>query len=77
MRGGSAACSVVRCAFKLVTACNTALLLPSGGGGGDDDDNDGVSASCVFVSALSFRFRFSAFSAIGRLSALGVIPVMT
>ncbi len=72
MRGGSAACSVVRCAFRFVTAANRVFPLPSGSGG-----DGGVSVFSVSIPAAPVRFWFSAFSALARLSApaLGVIPV--
>ncbi len=73
VRGGRAACSAVRCAFRFVTAANRGLSSPSGGG-----DDDEVSAFSVFVSAAPVRFWFSAFAVPATLSvpaALGVIPV--
>ena len=69
---GSAACSVVRYAFRLVTAANRALLLLSSGDGGVSVFSVSVS---VFVTASPVRFCFSALSATTRLSGLGVIPV--
>jgi hypothetical protein len=71
VRGGSAACKVVRWSFRFVTAVNKVLPLLSSGGG------SGTSEVSVFVSAASpARFWFSAFSATTTLSAFGVIPVM-
>ena len=70
MCGGSAACSVVRYAFRLVTAANRALLLLSMGGG-----RVSVFSVSVFVTASPVRFCFSALSATARLSGFGVIPV--
>ncbi len=64
VRGGSAACSAVRCTSRFITAANRPLTLPSGGG-----DDGGVSAFSVFVSAEPIRFSFSAFSAPARPSA--------
>ena len=71
MCGGSAARSAVRYAFRLVTAANRALLLLSLG----CDGASVFSVSVSFVTASPVRFFFSAFSAMARLSGLGVIPV--
>jgi hypothetical protein len=67
VRGGSAECSAVRCAFRFVRAANR-VLLPLGDGG--------VSGVSVFDSVAPVTFCFSAFPATARLSALGVTPVM-
>jgi hypothetical protein len=67
VRGGSTACSAVRCAFTFVTAANR-VLLPL--------DDDGVSGVSVFVSAAPVTFWFSDFPATARFSASGVTPVM-
>ena len=72
VRGGSATCSVVRYAFRLVTAANRALLLLSSGGGGVSVFSLSLS---VFVNVSPVIFCFSALSATARLSGLGVIPV--
>ena len=57
MCGGSAACSAVICVFRLVTAGNSALLLPSGG----DDGQVSVLSVTVIVFAVSVRFCFPHF----------------
>ena len=57
MCGGSAACSAVICAFRLVTAGNSALLLPSGG----DDGQVSVLSVTVTVFAVSVVFCFPHF----------------
>ena len=69
VRGGSATCSIVRYAFRLVTAANRALLLLSSGGGGVSVFSLSVS---VFVNASPVRLCFSGV----RLSGLDVIHVM-